>query len=196
MEQLQKKNNTVKIIAITATIIGSIVLLVVKTAKAKPSPQPNPQPNPNPQPYPQNITIDKIPVKGPVTSKFGWRVHPITNKQQFHDGIDIATIEGTPIINLGNGKVIKTGENAISGKFMIIEHDFKAKNINSLKSKYAHLSEFIAKEGDKVKFKQVIAKTGNTGRSTGPHLHFMILINDKITDPIAFMDIYKKIVKI
>jgi murein DD-endopeptidase MepM/ murein hydrolase activator NlpD len=106
------------------------------------------------------------PTKGRITSKYGERTHPITKAKSFHNGVDVAAPIGTDVISPANGVVTSTYNHLTGGLTMIIAHD------NGLESRMAHLSEFVAKTGDRVREGQLVAKVGNTGRSTGPHLHY------------------------
>ena len=109
------------------------------------------------------------PVKGKITSKFGNRINPITKENQFHNGVDIAAPEGTAIIAPFDGKVEKSFYDDIGGYSLIIAHN------NGYKTGYAHLKEkSTLNVGETVKQGQTIAKVGNTGRSTGAHLHFTL----------------------
>ena len=109
-----------------------------------------------------------VPVKGRVTSKFGSRKHPVTGVITNHNGVDIAAPLGTPIVAPLDGTVIDVNTHQTGGKQLIIKH------INGYRTGYAHLSKYAVNKGDKVKQGQVIAYVGNTGVSTGPHLHFTV----------------------
>ncbi len=103
-----------------------------------------------------------------ISSRFGWRIHPITKRKQFHSGIDIPAPEGTPIYAPDSGVVIKVWQNPIGGLQMRIKHD------NGYVTGYAHLSKVAKREGERVEKGEIVAYTGNTGRSTGPHLHLTV----------------------
>lgn len=122
------------------------------------------------------------PVRGRITSDYGWRVHPILQKKSFHKGIDIAIITGTPIKSIKSGKVISSGWNGGLGKTVSIDHG------NGVVSLYGHNSRLLVKKGQYVKRGQVIAKSGNTGRSTGPHLEFRMMINGKPVNPHKYIN--------
>lgn len=119
----------------------------------------------------------KYPVKGRITSKFGNRLHPVTKEPNFHNGIDIAVPVNTQVVCPANGKVVNIFENAQGGKQLIIEHT------DGLRVGYAHLSSYKVVRGQNVKQGQVIALTGNTGQSTGPHLHLTVTEKGKKYDP-------------
>jgi murein DD-endopeptidase MepM/ murein hydrolase activator NlpD len=113
-----------------------------------------------------------------VTSPFGYRTHPVTGIKAFHNGIDIGAAHGSNIYAVANGIVERTFYNAQGGNSIILLHD------NGLKTGYAHLSAFNVKAGDTVKQGEVIGFIGNTGVSTGAHLHFTVRNKDgKFIDP-------------
>lgn len=101
-----------------------------------------------------------------ITSPFGYRVHPITGELSFHNGIDLAAPVGTPVFAPEFGYVDSWLDNEIGGYQMIVQHS------DGTRTGYAHLSDRIAEPGQEVMKGEVIAKTGDTGRVTGPHLHF------------------------
>lgn len=116
-----------------------------------------------------------------VTSYFGLRMHPITNKQAFHKGIDFKAPIGTPIYATADGKVkaVIEGDKG-HGNHVIIEHD------SEYKTKYANLSKFAVSAGMDVKKGQIIAYSGNSGASTAPHLHYEVLRNEEQVNPVDF----------
>lgn len=124
---------------------------------------------------------DMWPVSGKITSTFGYRIHPISKRRHFHKGLDIANKEGTDIVAAGSGIVTYSGWNGGYGKVIIISHGYGYKSV------YAHNKTNLVKVGDKVKKGQVIAKLGNTGRSTGPHIHFEIHFNGNQIDPLKVL---------
>jgi len=114
----------------------------------------------------------KVMLRTPVetcntTSAYGWRKHPVTKKKHFHNGIDYRGRIGTSVYAVAEGKVLFAGRKGASGKLIVIKHSGM-----SLTSVYAHLSKIYVKKGQKVKQRKTIGAIGNTGRSTGPHLHF------------------------
>ena len=117
------------------------------------------------------------PVKGWVTSGFGNRTSPFTGKKQFHAGIDISNKTGTPIVAPADGVVTYAGRRGSFGKMVMINHG------HGLVTRYGHLSKFEVKVGQKVKRGQKIARVGNTGRSSGPHLHYEVLMSGVPTNP-------------
>lgn len=125
---------------------------------------------------------DLWPVEGRVTSSFGWRKNPITNKgREFHEGIDIAARAGTPVKAAAEGKVILAGYRAGWGRVVVIDHG------NGYQTQYAHNSSLLVKVGDKVSKGQVIARVGSTGRSTGSHLDFRIMKDGQYIDPMTIL---------
>ncbi len=118
-----------------------------------------------------------FPVKGRITSGFGYRSDPFTGKQRMHYGIDIANKIGTNVDATLDGKVLKCGLSPVYGKFIIIKHP------GGYQSLYAHLNKIRVREGENVSQGQVVGELGNTGRSTGPHLHFSVYSNQKPVDP-------------
>jgi murein DD-endopeptidase MepM/ murein hydrolase activator NlpD len=103
-----------------------------------------------------------------ITSPYGWRVHPITGVSKFHKGIDIAAPSGTPVYSLKSGTVMYTGYDANGyGNYVMIDH-------GDIISLYAHNSSIAVSVGQQVKGGQLLCYSGNTGGSTGPHLHFEV----------------------
>lgn len=122
------------------------------------------------------------PVNGRLTSPFGYRRDPFTGKRSFHTGIDISCNIGTPAKSTLDGTVAFTGVSPIYGKYIIISHD------GGYQSMYGHLSSIIMKRGQTVLQGSTIGYTGNSGRSTGPHLHFSIYKNGKLIDPLSVLN--------
>ena len=134
----------------------------------------------------ENLTNESIvfcnwPVNGELTSGYGYRRDPFTRKRAFHNGVDLAVPSGTPVYAAAKGKVKKVGRNKISGKYIIISH------VQEYESLYCHLSDVLLKEGERVSNETLIGYSGNTGRSTGPHLHFEIRENGKSVNPFSII---------
>lgn len=110
------------------------------------------------------------PVRGSVTSGFGYRQSPFGGGREFHDGLDIAASIGTAIVAAGGGKVLFSGWLTGYGNTVIIDHGY------GYRTQYSHNSVVLAKRGQIVRKGEVIARVGSTGRSTGPHLHFMVSV--------------------
>ncbi len=115
--------------------------------------------------------------EGYISDEFGWRIHPLTNKQEFHEGMDIAVWYNTPVLAAADGIVKYVGWYAGYGYLIKIDHEF------GYMTYYAHLNKFKVKVGQKVKKGQVIALSGNSGRSTGPHLHYEVRVNNIPQNP-------------
>ena len=119
------------------------------------------------------------PIKeGNITSKFGYRVSPITNKYSLHTGLDIAAPENTRIYSAYNGIVEKSEYHEINGNYIVIKHS------DTLKTTYNHCNKLLVKEGETVRKGDVIALVGQTGYATGNHLHFEVLLNGKYINPL------------
>jgi murein DD-endopeptidase MepM/ murein hydrolase activator NlpD len=123
---------------------------------------------------------------GVVTSKFGFRRHPITGRRSMHKGIDIAAKSGTDIVAMADGLVIFSGRKSGYGNIVQLRH------ANGLETRYAHNSRNLVKEGDLVKKGEVIAKLGSTGRSTGPHVHFEVRKNGEAVNPMRYLDLSQR----
>jgi murein DD-endopeptidase MepM/ murein hydrolase activator NlpD len=119
------------------------------------------------------------PIKGRLTSRFGYRRDPFTGRRSFHRGIDIANRVGAPVYAAQSGKIVYTGPRFGYGNVVIIEHRFGYKTL------YGHLDRIESKRGQSVKSGQLIGRVGNSGRSTGPHVHFEIWHKNRVIDPLT-----------
>ena len=139
----------------------------------------------------QNIQIESIeskgfgkilwPVKyGKITSKFGNRTHPVLKSVKFHRGVDIAVSVGTPVYSGIKGRVTFAGRKGNYGNLVEIEGN------DGIKVRYAHLNSIDVVTGQKVSDGEKVAETGNTGMSTGPHLHYEIIIDENPVNPLDF----------
>ena len=135
--------------------------------------------NPNPTSFFSSIPNIK-PVSGSITSTFGVRVHPLYNISLFHSGIDISASEGTRVETTGDGIVAFSGYDKGYGQKITINHGYGYKTI------YAHLSKSLVRQGQKVKRGDIIALSGNTGVSTGPHLHYEVQKDNVKVNPTAY----------
>ena len=117
------------------------------------------------------------PTSGWISSKFGYRTSPFTGFREFHKGLDIATQTGTPIVATADGVVTFVGAKALIGKVIIIDHG------HGMITRYAHLHKALKKRGDAVRRGDTIALVGNTGRSTGSHLHYEVHLNGLPVNP-------------
>lgn len=129
-----------------------------------------------------------IPAPGrEITSRYGNRRDPFLGRLAFHGGIDFRTPTGTPIIATGSGVVVHAGRNGGYGKMVEIDHG------NGITTRYAHLSAVEVRKGDHVAIGVRIGKSGSTGRSTGPHLHYEVRRNGNAVDPMRFLKAAKKL---
>lgn len=117
----------------------------------------------------------------PITSGFGWRIHPITRERKFHSGIDFGAKQGTPIYAFKPGLVEFTGWKGGYGKAVIINHGEGKSTL------YGHASKIIVRKGEQVATGQTIAEMGSTGMSTGPHLHFEVRLDNKPVNPLPYL---------
>jgi len=122
---------------------------------------------------------------GWYSSGFGERKDPFTGKKEFHPGVDICVKEGTKVLATADGVVVATKDNFIPykgyGKYVIIDHGY------GYKTRYAHLSKIMVRKGQHVKRGQIIALSGNTGKSTSPHIHYEVLVSGKPQNPFNFI---------
>ncbi len=117
------------------------------------------------------------PSRGLYTSIFGRRKSPFTGLNEFHKGLDIASAEGTPVLATADGTVTYADVKGNYGNMLVIDHG------HGMVTRYAHLKEFLKAPGEKVKRGEKIALMGNTGRSTGPHVHYEVRFNGVPVDP-------------
>lgn len=121
------------------------------------------------------------PARGFITSRFGYRISPFTGSSQFHEGLDIADDAGTPIKAPASGVVINVETHEGFGKVITLDHGY------GIVTRYGHLSEIFVRPGMRVKRGEVIAAIGNTGRSTGPHLHYEVRVNGAPANPMRYI---------
>ena len=121
------------------------------------------------------------PLQGAVVSEFGWRQHPVLGIRQHHDGIDIDVPEGTTVYASAGGEVYFYGEQPGYGNVVILEHD------GGFYTLYGHLKSALVIKGQYVEKGQKIAVSGNTGISSGPHLHFELRNGEFPVDPMSFL---------
>lgn len=122
------------------------------------------------------------PSRGPITSPFGWRIHPIFGTREFHTGIDIAAQVGAPVVSAYPGVVQFVGWQGGYGRLIIIDHG------EGLKTAYSHLSAASVSPGERVEQGQQIGRIGSTGWSTGPHLLFEVYENGSPRDPTGYLN--------
>jgi murein DD-endopeptidase MepM/ murein hydrolase activator NlpD len=136
--------------------------------------------------FEQAVKKKAMPTMMPVTapfnaSGFGYRIDPFTGQQAMHEGIDFITDVGTPVVAAAGGVVQFAGFHPQYGNMIDIDHG------NDLVTRYAHLSKVLVKEGDMLQRGRRIAESGNTGRSTGPHLHFEVRFRGAAQNPTRFL---------
>ncbi|MEC5408202.1 M23 family metallopeptidase [Paraburkholderia sp. MPAMCS5] len=117
-------------------------------------------------------------------SPFGNRIDPFSHRLSFHPGLDLVARTGTPILSAAGGRVVFAGEKPGYGNAVEIDHG------NGLMTRYGHASRIVVHVGDLVLPRQYIADVGSTGRSTGPHLHFEVLVNGAPVDPAAYLALF------
>jgi murein DD-endopeptidase MepM/ murein hydrolase activator NlpD len=112
------------------------------------------------------------PVNGDVTSAFGWRRDPFTNRMKFHQGVDLRAAYGQEVQAAGAGKVVFSGEQGAYGTSVVVEHQ------DGTRTRYAHLSATLVRKGDQVGAGEPVGRAGKSGRATGTHLHFEVIDRD------------------
>jgi len=136
----------------------------------------------------QKQILDTTPSIVPVRAKsywfssgFGWRRSPFTGAKEFHNGLDICSIKGTPIVAPADGVVYRRGQHRYLGKYIRVNHG------RGVTTTYGHLSGYSVERGQKVKRGEVIGFMGNTGRSVGTHLHYSVRVNTKYVNPFHYI---------
>ncbi|MGL5512685.1 MAG: M23 family metallopeptidase [Sporomusa sp.] len=124
------------------------------------------------------------PVNGPITSGFGWRTAPLAGGSEAHQGIDIASGLGIPVVATADGTVVQSGWSGGYGKLVQIDHG------NGIETLYGHNSQLAVSVGQTVKKGQLISYVGSTGISTGPHVHYEVRENGVAVNPIKYMVLY------
>lgn len=140
---------------------------------------------------PEHYTMDRLslggletvtPVMGRLTSRYGYREHPVLDKTLFHGGVDISGQEGDPVGAFADGTVEYTGKNDSFGLYLQVDHG------NGVKSFYAHCSKIVVKKGQTVSMGEKLAEIGSTGISTGPHLHLEIKYGKTHLNPAYYVE--------
>lgn len=121
------------------------------------------------------------PVKGWVTSGFGPRMSPFTEKPAWHDGLDIGAAPNTPVRAPAQGRITSTGYDPKLGNMVRVDHGYGVETV------YGHLAKALVKEGQRVERGDVIALVGSSGLATGPHLHYMVKVNGQALDPTKYI---------
>ena len=132
----------------------------------------------------QNVPLG-APVPGVLTSRFGQRIDPINGQSAYHQGVDIRGRMGSDVKATAGGTVIIQTYDKGNGRYVVLDHG------NGFRTKYAHLKKSLVQKGDTVARGQVVGLVGNSGRSTGPHVHYEIQYDDKIINPTRFVRIAK-----
>jgi murein DD-endopeptidase MepM/ murein hydrolase activator NlpD len=128
----------------------------------------------------QRVEGFEQPVRGRVTSRFGYRIHPILRFGRFHDGVDFGAAWGSPVFAAADGVVTRAGWSGGYGRQVRLAHP------NGLVTSYAHLSRILAAPGTRVQRGQLIGLVGSSGFSTGAHLHFEVRRAGRPVDPMTF----------
>ncbi len=141
--------------------------------------------------FDQKIKKLMVPTQQPVVdgilgSSFGWRIDPVNGQSALHTGLDFPASQGTPILAAAGGVVVAQEYHPAYGNMVEIDHG------NDLVTRYAHASKTLIKKGDLIKRGQKIAEVGSTGRSTGSHLHFEVLVQGVFQDPQKFLNAGQK----
>ncbi|MFL5319517.1 MAG: M23 family metallopeptidase, partial [Myxococcaceae bacterium] len=121
-----------------------------------------------------------VPQSTPITSGFGMRVHPILGTKKMHTGVDLGIAQGSEVHVTASGVVRRASEDSVNGMVVIVDHG------RGVTTAYCHNSKLLVKVGDVVKEGEVIALSGSTGRSTGPHVHYQLELADSPVDPLLY----------
>lgn len=121
-----------------------------------------------------------VPERTPISSGFGVRVHPILGTRKLHTGVDLPLRIGTPVKATADGVVMRASEDGVNGRVLVIDHG------RGVTTAYCHNSELKVTTGEVIRRGTVVALSGNTGRSTGPHLHYQVELGATPVDPLAF----------
>ena len=142
------------------------------------------------QNLPENVSMEQAilgfdyctPVKGALSSDFGYRDHPTEGDARFHYGVDLAADSGEEIRCFADGTVLAVGESSSYGKYCIVTHQ------GNYRTLYAHCSRITASSGTAVRGGEKIAEVGETGMATGPHLHFELQREETYLNPVYYLD--------
>jgi len=121
------------------------------------------------------------PARGWMSSRFGYRMSPFTGEKEFHNGVDIATRMGAPVVATADGIVSQITRDRGYGNMLTVKHG------HGIMTRYAHLQKSLVKKGLHVKRGETIALVGNSGRSTGPHIHYEVLLNKVRVNPLQYI---------
>ncbi|GEL74958.1 M23 family metallopeptidase [Myxococcus virescens] len=124
-----------------------------------------------------------------VTSPFGERFHPVLGRRKMHTGVDLGVPVGTPVVAVADGVVRRASEDAVNGRVLVVDHG------RGVTTAYCHNSELLVKVGQRVSRGERVAHSGNTGRSTGPHLHYQLELAARPMDPLKFRTALRPVAK-
>jgi murein DD-endopeptidase MepM/ murein hydrolase activator NlpD len=175
-KQTSETGSAEGLLATTEQMIEHLILQIDRQKDSHPEIN---QPQENNRPFFSSIPNIR-PLNGRITSEFGMREHPIYKRVLFHSGIDFSAPEGTRVHSTGDGIVSFSGYERGYGQKVTIAHGYGFKTI------YAHLSKSLVRQGQRVSRGEVIALSGNTGISTGPHLHYEIHKDNVKVNPSAY----------
>lgn len=173
-----QENHTEKLLASTERMIEQLILQIESERKNS-AESGGVAENSGTSTYTSSIPNIK-PLIGFITSMFGRRMHPIYNEIRFHSGVDFSASEGTRVHSTGDGVVAFSGYDRGYGQKITIDHGYGFKTV------YAHLSKSLVRQGERVTRGEIIALSGNTGDSTGPHLHYEVQKNNRTVNPTAY----------
>jgi len=122
-----------------------------------------------------------MPARGFITSYYGWRKHPLSRQSEFHRGLDVANLVGTPVVATADGQVSFAGWKSGFGRFLEIDHGY------GYVTRYGHLSTLMVRVGDRVFRGQTVARVGSSGTATGPHVHYEVLVDGRHTNPKSYI---------
>jgi murein DD-endopeptidase MepM/ murein hydrolase activator NlpD len=114
-----------------------------------------------------------------ITSPFGERIHPVTGARKMHDGVDLAAETGTTLNAPAAGRVLHVGEDGVSGNYVVLDHGHGVQSVS------CHLQEALLKRGADAEAGAAYARSGASGRVTGPHLHYGVRVGGRFVDPVA-----------
>ena len=122
-----------------------------------------------------------VPTTARITSPFGWRVHPVLGRRRLHGGVDVAVPTGTDVVAIADAEVLYVATDGVNGRYVKLDHG------HGLTSVYCHNDSTLVRRGQRVKQGEVVAKSGASGRVTGPHLHFQVELDETPVDPEIFL---------
>jgi len=121
-----------------------------------------------------------LPKEYAITSSYGYRLHPVLGYRKHHDGVDLGAPEGSSIVSAAAGRVVYAKSDGVNGLYVKVDHGY------GLATAYCHASKLLVRQGQWVGKGVVLAKVGQTGRATGPHLHYGVFVSGRATDPVLF----------